>query len=134
MESKATQGDPRWTKKASKATQGASKVIPRGAKKPFLRRGLGPGVPGRGKEFLSETPGSKFAIGKTRSYKQTSCKQIKNKVLKSQQIQLKRTGVLEGTVRIYTYSGPMIPRSCIPPFELPASVDQGGVHDLQIFL
>ena len=75
MESKATpggqkndHGDPRWTKKASKATQGASKVTPRGVQKPWLRRGLGPGVPGRGKEFLPETPGSRFAIGKT-SYK-----------------------------------------------------------------
>ena len=42
----------------------------------------GPGVPVRGKEFLPETPGSRFAIGKTSSYKQPSCKQLKSKALK----------------------------------------------------
>ena len=34
----------------------------RGAKKPWVFRVLGPGVPVRGKEFLPETPGSRFAI------------------------------------------------------------------------
>ena len=35
----------------------ASKVTPIGAKKREARRGAGPGVPVRGKEFLPETPG-----------------------------------------------------------------------------
>ena len=40
----------------------ASKVTPIGAKKREARRRPGPGVPVRGKEFLPETPGSRFAI------------------------------------------------------------------------
>ena len=42
----------------------------------------GPGVPVRGKEFLPETPGSGFAVGKTSSCKQTSSKHLKSKTLK----------------------------------------------------
>ena len=60
-----------------KCEQNASKVTPRGAKKLCFRKRLGPGVPGRGKEFLTETPGSRFAIGLSSSYKQTSSKQKK---------------------------------------------------------
>ena len=40
----------------------ASKVTPIGAKKREARKRPGPGVPVRGKEFLPETPGSRFAI------------------------------------------------------------------------
>ena len=80
VESKATPGgqksnqcDLQWTKKASKATQRRAKVTPRGAKKLWALRGPWawsmPGVPVRGKEFLPETPGSRFAIVKS-----TSCK------------------------------------------------------------
>ena len=52
------------------------------AQKSPITPGRGPRVPGRGKEFLPETPGSRFAIGKSTSCKQTSCKQIKSKALK----------------------------------------------------
>ena len=108
MESKATPGGqkkrPRGPQEDQKGVQGDPRSVqgdPKRHPKAYLRRTHGPGVPGRGKEFLPETPGSKFAIGKTSSYKQPSCKQIKNKALKTQHIQLKRTGVPEGTVRIY---------------------------------
>ena len=47
----------------------APKVTPIGAKKRYVVRDRGPQVPVRGKEFLPETPGSRFAIGKTSSYK-----------------------------------------------------------------
>ena len=52
----------------------APKVTPRGTKKREARSAHEPGVPGRGKEFLPETPGSRFAIGKSSSYKQPSSK------------------------------------------------------------
>ena len=75
-------------------------MTPRGAKKLCVLRGPGPGVPVRGKEFLPETPGSRFAIGKSTSCKQTSGKQIKSKALKSQHPNSHALGVPEGTVRI----------------------------------
>ena len=78
----------------------ASKVTPRGPKGAKPWRAGGPGVPGRGKEFLPETPGSRFAIGSS-SYKQTSSKQKKKQNPRTSAPHLKRTGVPEGTVRIY---------------------------------
>ena len=47
-----------------KVGKNASKVTPIGAQKSQFPGDPGPGVPVRGKEFLPETPGSRFAIAK----------------------------------------------------------------------
>ena len=93
-----------WNRYENLLVENANKLRPRWpqaapkSEKPGGPRG--PGVPGRGKEFLTETPGSRFAIGSS-SYKQTSSKQKKKQSPRTPAIQLKRTGVPEGTVRIY---------------------------------
>ena len=74
---------PNVEKNAPEATPGAPKSYRPGGV-------LGPKVPVRGKEFLPETPGSRFAIGKS-SCKQPSSKQIKSKALKSRHLHLTRT-------------------------------------------
>ena len=81
-------------KNAKNGVQGAPKDVQ-------TARGLGPGVPVRGKEFLPETPGSRFAIGQSSSYKQPSSKQLKSRALKPRIPTSNALGVPEGTVRIY---------------------------------
>ena len=100
-----------WHRYENLLVENANKMRPRWpqeAPKSYVCGGaLGPGVPGRGKEFLTETPGSKFAIGLSSSYKQTSGKQTKKQSPRTSALQLTRTGVPEGTVRIYTCTGPL---------------------------
>ena len=83
-----------------KCEQNASKVTPRGAKKLWLRKRLGPGVPGRGKEFLRRLQAQGSLLDRHHTNKHPANKR-KSKALEPRQIHLTRTGVPEGTVRIY---------------------------------